>query len=270
MTKSMNRRDFVASAGMAGIAPVIASADSLNRLANAAGADQEYYELRTYTTRVGSHKTRLSRFLHDVALPAWNRHGINNVGVFNVMYGANTPSLHVLLPHTSLQSVGALRSKLAADKQYQVDGAEFLTTSLDDPGYTRIESSLFRAFSGMPEVAVPPGATENSPRIFELRIYESHSEAAAIRKVEMFNNGEIEIFHKTGLTPVFFGEAIAGKLLPNLTYMLTFENMTERDAAWQKFIAHPDWKKMSSDPYYKGTVSNITSQIFRPAAFSQL
>ena len=42
------------------------------------------------------------------------------------------------------------------------------------------------------------------PRLFNLRIYESHNERAAATKIHMFENGEIEIFKKVGLTPVFF------------------------------------------------------------------
>lgn len=268
----MNRRDFVATAGIASIAPIAASSEltGLTEGASAGKADQQFFELRKYTSRVGPHKGKLAKFLESTAIPAWNRHGIANVGVFNVMYGPNAPTTYVLLAHSTLASVGMLRDKLAGDKKYQTDGADFLSASLADPGYTRIESSLFKAFSEMPEVAVPAGAEENAPRIFELRIYESHSDAAAIRKVEMFNNGEIPIFLKTGLTPVFFGEAMVGEKLPNLTYMLTFKNMADRDESWSKFIAHPDWKKMSADPYYKDTVSNITSIILRPLPFSQL
>ena len=260
----MNRRNFVATAGVAPVALTAAVTETPTQ------ADQQFFELRTYTPRVGPHKQKLAAYLENAAVPAWNRHGISNVGVFNVVYGPNTPSVYVLLAHHSLESVGMLRGKLAADEAYQDAAADFLAAPLDSPGFTRIESSLFKAFSGMPKVAVPEAAANNESRIFELRIYESHSERAAIRKVEMFNKGEIDIFHATGLTPVFFGEAMVGSLLPNLTYMLTFKDLADRDASWGKFINHPDWKTMSSDPYYKDTVSNITSIILRPASFSQL
>ncbi len=266
----MNRRDFVVTAGMAGLAPITSNAPSANLPASGLDKNQQFFELRKYTSRVGPHRARLNTFLSEVAIPAWNRHGVAHVGVFNVQYGPTAPTTYVLLPHGSLDSFSGMRGMLAGDDTYQQQGEAFLTTSLADPGYTRVESSLFKAFSGMPEIAVPPGAADNDQRIFELRIYESHSERAAIRKVEMFNKGEIDIFLKTGLTPVFFGEAMAGELLPNLTYMLTFKDLAERDAAWQKFIAHPDWEAMKADSYYKDTVSNITSIILRPLPFSQI
>ena len=92
-----------------------------------------------------------------------------------------------------------------------------------------------------------------------------------LRKVEMFNEGgEIAIFKKTGLTPVLFGETIIGPNLPNLNYMLAFKDMADRDQKWQVFRDDPDWKKLSGDPTYRDTVSNITDIILRPAAYSQI
>jgi hypothetical protein len=91
------------------------------------------------------------------------------------------------------------------------------------------------------------------------------------KKVEMFNEGgEIAIFKKTGLTPVFFGESIIGPNLPNLNYMLAFKDMADRDQRWQVFRDDPDWKKLSANPAYRDTVSNITDIILRPTEYSQI
>ena len=259
----MNRRSFIQTGALATTAASIQH--------GALGVqDQMYFELRKYTNRVGPHRSRLYSYLRDAAIPAWNRAGIAHVGVFNVMFGASAPTTYVLLAHQTLESMASLRKALVDDAQYQADGKEFLSASLGDPGYTRVESSLFKAFAGMPDLRVPAAAANNEERIFELRIYESHSEFAAARKIEMFNKGEIPIFYKTGLIPVFFGEALVGELLPNLTYMLTFKDLDARQAAWDAFRIHPDWKEMSADPYYKDTVSNITSVILRPLPFSQV
>lgn len=262
----MKRREFVAATGLAGLAPI----HTATSLINDAPAELQYFELRRYVSRTGSHRQKLNDYLQHAAIPAWNRNGVTSVGAFSVVYGPNAPSIYVLLSHNSLASVSDLRGKMAADETYQEAAAGFLTAPLSDPSYVRIESGLFKAFTGMPKLEVPKAAANNDKRIFELRIYESHSEPAAIRKVEMFNKGEIDIFLKTGLTPVFFGEAMIGDKLPNLTYMLTFKDMADRDESWGKFIAHPDWAAMKADPYYKDTVSNITSIILRPLPFSQV
>ena len=123
----------------------------------------------------------------------------------------------------------------------------------------------------MPKLEVPAAAAAKKPRIFELRRYESHSDKAAIRKLEMFNKGgEIPIFRRAGLAPVFFGEALVGEQLPSLTYMLTHESMAARDEGWAKFNSDPEWRKLSANPYYAETVSSVTDIILRPTGFSQI
>jgi hypothetical protein len=103
-----------------------------------------------------------------------------------------------------------------------------------------------------------------------MRTYESHSDKAALNKLKMFNAGEVPIFRRTGLTPVFFGETVIGTKMPSLTYMLTFADMTARDAAWSAFSKDPEWKTLSADPQYKENVSAISDIILRPTPYSQL
>jgi hypothetical protein len=93
----------------------------------------------------------------------------------------------------------------------------------------------------------------------------------AKRKIEMFDNaGEIAVFRKTGLNPVFFGEALVGGKIPNPTYMVGFDDADAQKKAWDKFRVHPKWQELKSDPYFKGTVSNITNLVLRPTAASQI
>jgi hypothetical protein len=128
------------------------------------------------------------------------------------------------------------------------------------------------AFEGMPKLEVPAAAAGNKPRIFELRTYESHSKKANLKKIEMFNRGEIAIFRKTGLQPVFFGETLLGTRLPNLTYMVAFENLSAREKNWAAFGADPEWRKLSTMPEYADSeiVSSISSLFLRPAPYSQI
>lgn len=262
----MNRRDFIAASAVAGMTPLTSAV-----AAEPGGQDgRQYLELRHYRLLYGQRQRQVSDFLSKAAIPAWNRAGIGPVGVFNVVFGPNSPSIYVLLPHPNIESVATARARLAADAEFQRAGAAFLEAPLADPAFVRVDSSLMRAFQTMPRVEVPAGAAGNQPRMFELRTYESHSDPAAIRKMEMFDRGEIEIFRKTGLTPVFFGETIVGPNMPNLTYMLTFENMAQRDAAWDDFRVHPDWRAMASDPYYADTTSAISGIILRPTGYSQI
>ena len=51
----------------------------------------------------------------------------------------------------------------------------------------------------------------------------------------MFNKGELAIFRRVGLTPVFFGETVVGGAKPTLTYLLVFPDDEGRKAAWNRF-----------------------------------
>src|SRR5215471_10663356 len=268
----MKRREFLASSV---VASAVTTSNSSPMRAARPGADQstpEYYELRQYHLRRGPQTKLTDDFLREAAVPAWKRLGIGPIGVFNTTIGCDTPTVYVLIPHAFLESLAATGGRLQADPEYQRAGAAFLNVSSTDPAYVRMESALMLAFASVPRLEVPPGAAENRPRIFELRTYESHSEKAHLKKVEMFNNGEIAIFRRTGLRPVFFGRTLIGSKLPNLTYMLTFDDMAAHDKNWAAFIADPEWKKLSTTPGYTDgeIVSNISYVFLTPTAYSQV
>ncbi len=256
----MHRRSFMSSVPFAAATPFMSTHTDIRQ--------RQYFEVITYHTNIGPRKSRVADFYRDVALPAYGRLGIGPIGVFSPLYGPNDPSLYILVPHQNVETALRGSTLLLDDEEFRRSGASFLNSSLDDPSYVRQERQFMHAFIDMPQVAVP---VKGPDRIFELRIYESHSVIAGQKKIDMFNEGgEIAIFHKTGLTPVFFGETIFGPRMPNLTYMLGFESMSERDAAWERFIVDAEWIALRDDPTYADTVSNITDFILRPLPFSQI
>jgi hypothetical protein len=258
----MNRRDFLALSCIAAPAGALAAATGSDE-----AEDKHYFELRRYVLASDAKRTGLDTFLGAAAIPALNRLGIAPVGAFAFAEpGIN--DVYVLLPHANLESVATARRRLMADPVFLKDGAAFLGAPKADPAYTRVESSLMVAFDEMPKLDRP--ATGPS-RIFQLRIYESHSDEKALKKIHMFNEGgEIAIFRRTGLTPVFFGESLVGVKLPNLTYMLGFEDMDAGRESWAKFRADEAWSKLKADPMYRDTVSNITNIYLKPLPSSQI
>jgi hypothetical protein len=260
----MDRRNFLAAAAVASVAP-------LNKLeALGQPAPRQFFELRRYHLLPGAKQRAFTAFIGDAAIPAMNRAGVSRVGAFSVVYGENAPSLLLVLVHPTLESVVSLRDQLASDAAYTRAGAAILDAPMSDPAFVRVESTLLRAFEAIPTLEPSAGAGTNAPRIFEMRTYESHSDRAALNKRAMFNAGEIPIFRRTGLTPVFFGETILGAKMPSLTYMCTFADMVARDAAWAAFSKDPDWKTLSGDPQYRENVSAISDIILRPTSYSQI
>lgn len=265
----MERRTFVTtmmSAAMAGSAGL------------AAGGRQtkpapEFYIWRQYFLKTGTQPRRLAEFMERALIPALNRLGHKPIGAFEVLVGLATPTLLTLTPAASLESVGTLDAALARDDQFKQAAAPYMEAAATDPVYVRQEVSILGAFANVPRIEVPAAAASKGPRIFELRTYESHNEAAHEKKVRMFAEmGEVDIFRRVGLTPVFFARTLAGPRMPSLVYMLVHENLAGRDKAWAGFRDDPDWKKLRSTAGYSDPeiVSNITTVLLRPTSYSQI
>jgi len=268
----MERREFLKSSLAATSVAGLISTLETSAAEKTESSAREYYELRLYHLRRGPKQKLFDDFYREAAIPAMNRAGIGPIGVFNVAYGPDNPTMHVLIPHKTIASFGSALDRVHSDTEYQKSGAEFVNAPAPDPSYVRVESSLLVAFEALPKMEVPAATTGNKPRIFELRTYESHSKKANKKKVEMFNNGEIAIFRRTGLQPVFFGETLIGTKMPNLTYMLVFESMAAREKNWGAFASDPEWKKLSGTPGYTDAeiVSNISNIFLRPTSYSQI
>jgi NIPSNAP len=263
----MNRRHFVRSAIVSGAAlgnlPVIAAAG------NSRGKTQQWYELRTWLFANDTQRQLTDAYLQQALVPALNRAGIGNVGAFVEQQPQGIASLFLLIPYPSPEALPETAEKLARDTVYASAGAPYLNAPPANPAYDRMESALLRAFAHMPTMEAP----EKKERIFELRRYESPSDSAGQKKIDMFNNaGEIDIFKKAGARPVFFGETMIGGRQPNLTYMLCFDNMEAHDAHWKTFVSDPDWKRISALPEYSDAllISKIVRTFLAPTSYSQV
>jgi hypothetical protein len=264
----MKRREFItgslAASALAGVGNLAAAAEKGQSM------ERDYYELRAYRLKAGANHDLLDSYLEKAAIPAWNRLGIKTVGVFTEMEPKDGPAVWVLIPHPSMESFSTAWSRMNADAEYEKAGANYLQTGKDNPAFDRIDSWLLLAFAGMPRLELPELSREKKQRIFEMRTYESHSELKALKKVQMFNSGEIEVMHEVKLGPVFYGQALIGRDLPHLTYMLSGENKEAHKKHFGDFGKHPTWNKLKNDPEYADTVSKITSRFLEPVSYSQI
>jgi hypothetical protein len=268
----MERRSFLASSLAASALAVAAPATYLQAQGASSDKGREFYQLRRYHLANGPQRKLCDDFIRDALAPALNRLGIAPVGVFNLTIGPQTPSIYVLMPCLSAETLATVESSLAQDAEYMKTGAAFLNAPANEPGFERMECSLLQAFEKMPRLVLPAATAVHGPRIFELRTYESPSDQDHKRKVEMMQSGEGEIFAKAGFWQVFYGDTLIGPRLPNLTYMLGYESLAERDQKWAAFANAPEWKNLSSQPRYafESIVSNITNLILTPTAYSQI
>ncbi len=268
MTQPIARRDFLAGS--------LATATAATLATDAAAAKpskktaQEYYELRIYRCASADKQKLTLSHLETALIPALRRSGGSRVGTFTVISDTPDHSIHVLILYPTLDVLGQRNEALAKDKTFQKAAADFFAIPKKDPAYTRIETRLMKAFSGMPVVELPKSSRKKTERMFELRIYEAHNEHKASLKVAMFNEGEIDIMRDVQLGPVFFGETLVADDVPNLTYMLSANNDQDHKEHWKAFIAHPEWERIKVLPRYKDTVSKITSVMLEPTEFSEI
>jgi hypothetical protein len=258
----MTRRAFL---------PAAASTLAAGNAAAAGAAKNVILELRRIQLRNSpdNQRQRNNDFLKQ-QVAAFDRAGAAPTGVFSSNIASDGPFLLVLSSYPSLAAVEQVQTKLAADTEYQK--ALDAYNGLPGLNYERMETSLLRAFDGYSNLMPPPNDGKRAARLFELRQYESNNSGTLKRKIKMFNDGEIGAFQRAGAQPVFFAETIVGPRQPNLTYMLSYEDLAGRDKVWKAFGADPEWQRLRATPGLSDAeiVSNITNYLVSPLPFSQI
>ena len=258
----MQRRSFLA--GAAGI--------SLMSSAQAQPKSPVIIELRYFKLRntMDSQRAKLTDFLSKTVVPTMQKIGAGPVGLFSSSIGPDAPFLLLVAQHATIAAFEQCWQKLNTHPDLR-DPALSLMQSVVLP-FERMEVQLLRGFSGFPAIEAGAADEKRASRIFELRTYESNTPASLAKKINMFESGEIDLFRKFGLVPVFFGETIVGPKMPNLTYMVSFENLAAREANWRAFATSPEWKKMAATPGWADgeVVSNISNLILTPVAGSPI
>lgn len=251
----------------AGIASSAAGAEGSRSKASG----RQFYELRIYTFSSADQHEIVEKYWEKAAIPALERLGIGPVGVFKEIEtpeGIEVPRIVVLVPYDRLPQLASLEQKLKKDEAYVKASEEYYTVEKKTPAYTRIESNLLQAMKVMPKVKAPD---TSKPRIFEMREYEGHSERANDFKVNMFEEGEADIFAESGLTAVFYSKTIIGKNRPSLFYMVTFDDMADHEKDWGSFRANPRWASIRKDPKYDGGgLSGKSVFMLEPLSCSQI
>ena len=257
----MNRRKFTAATAAAALAGPLPAAPSKKQI-----VELRWIRMRNTTD---NQVARTTDFVRDAA-SALQRAGTPALGFFAPVIAEQSPFILALSAYPSLPEMETIREKQSADPDYRKSLEAYAAGP--QPAFVRVDTALLRCFTGMPSVEVPPTEGRTTPRIFELRTYESNTGVSLARKVRMFNDAEIGIFKRLGMLPVFFGEAFAGPRMPNLTYMLAFDDLAAREKLWRAFGSDPEWQKLRALPGNSDAeiVSNISNSILRPLPFSQI
>jgi hypothetical protein len=106
--------------------------------------------------------------------------------------------------------------------------------------------------------------------IYELRIYRClPGRLPELNK--RFSEVTLKIWERHGIRPVGFWTTLIGESNQDLTYLLEWKDMAERERVWNGFMADPEWLKARGESEKSGPiVANINSSFLTPTAFSKL
>ena len=274
----MERRDFLKTACATGAMAAVATGTAMAQ-PNAGGrSPRAFIEFREYHCATAEKKQQLISILDDAMIPALNRSEISPVGVFetsaelnagdNNYDKANDLKVYLLCQYRNMRQMVGATSRLLSDEAFMSAADAIFKAPMNSPIYDTCESTLMYGFPNCPQIEVP---SLEATRLVQIRFYKSYNIERNATKIAMFDpDGELEIFRKYGMNPVFFGETLAGRMMPNLTYMLGFKNKEEKDAAWGKFGPSPEWKELSGNPKYKDTANKIVNIVLKPSPKSQI
>jgi hypothetical protein len=106
--------------------------------------------------------------------------------------------------------------------------------------------------------------------IYELRVYRCvPGRLAALLK--RFDTVTLKLWEKHGIRQAGFFTTLIGESNQELTYLLAWESLADRDRKWNAFQSDPDWTAARTQSEADGQiVGNIVSQLLVPTAFSSV
>ena len=106
--------------------------------------------------------------------------------------------------------------------------------------------------------------------IYELRVYRCvPGRLPALLK--RFENNTLKLWAKHGIKQAGFFTTLIGESNQELTYLLAWESLADREKKWAAFQSDPDWIAARAQSEADGQiVGNIVSQLLVPTAFSSV
>src|SRR3954447_10284808 len=104
--------------------------------------------------------------------------------------------------------------------------------------------------------------------IYEMRVYRCLPGRLPnlLRRFETITLG---IWARHGIRQAGFWTTIIGESNNDLTYLLAWENMAEREQKWNAFQSDPEWISKRAETEKDGQiVANIVTQLLQPTSFS--
>ena len=106
--------------------------------------------------------------------------------------------------------------------------------------------------------------------IHELRIY--HCVPGRLPDLnKRFETITLKLWEKHGIRPVGFWTTVIGESNNDLSYLLAWEDLAEREKKWAAFATDPEWLAKRAETEKDGPiVADIRNQFLSPTAFSSV
>jgi hypothetical protein len=106
--------------------------------------------------------------------------------------------------------------------------------------------------------------------IYELRVYQPVP-AQMPKLLARFRDKLLPIWESHSIRPIGFWTTLVGESSNELTYILPWESLADRETRWTAFQNDPAWHKIRDDSERDGPiVASISNQILTPTPFSVL
>ena len=104
--------------------------------------------------------------------------------------------------------------------------------------------------------------------IYELRVYRCIS-GRLPALLKRFETATLKIWDKHGIRQAGFWTTAVGESSNDLTYLLAWQSMAEREEKWAAFVSDPEWIAAKEASEADGAiVDNVANQFLKPTAFS--
>ena len=106
--------------------------------------------------------------------------------------------------------------------------------------------------------------------IYELRVYRTLP-GRLPNLLARFQNHTLKLWDKHGIRQAGFWTTLVGESASDLTYLLAWESLAEREEKWPKFATDPDWIAARNESEKDGPINaNVSNQSLLPTAFSSV
>jgi hypothetical protein len=86
-----------------------------------------------------------------------------------------------------------------------------------------------------------------------------------------FEGVTLKLWERHGFRPVGFWTTVVGDSNQDLTYLLEWKDLAERERVWAAFMADPEWLKARAESEKNGPiVARISNSMLAPTSYSKL